>query len=159
LALISDVLIREASAADLPELGELWRHLQRTNAAYEPRLTPSAGSVRWFIDYLQEQIGTRGVAVLIAEVEGVVVGYTFGQILRRPTLQSGDCGYVADLCVREEYRGRGIGRRLYEHLRAWFLSRGVGAIEVQVIRANPASQTFWRKMGFNDFLRTLRNDL
>ena len=70
-----------------------------------------------------------------------------------------ECGYIADLCVHAECRGLGLGRRLYERLRAWFLSRGIESIEVQVVRANPASQTFWRKMGFSDFLRTLRNDL
>ena len=79
--------------------------------------------------------------------------------MQRPTLQTRECGYVADLCVHAEFRGRGLGRRLYERLRAWFLSRGIESIEVQVVRANPASQTFWRKMGFTDFLRTLRNDL
>ena len=104
-------------------------------------------------------MGNDGCAVYVVEAGGLVVGYTFGQIVRRPTLKSGDCGYVADLCVGEGFRGRGTGRRLYERLRAWFLSRGVMAIEVQVIRANPASQTFWRKMGFDDFLRTLRKDL
>ena len=153
------VSIREARPDDLPEIGGLWRDLQRASAGYEPRLTPNRGGMAWFMDYLQENLGGDGVSVYVAEAEGQVVGYTFGQILRRPTLQSGDCGYVADLCVREDYRGQGIGRRLYERLRAWFVSRSVSAIEVQVVRANPASQTFWRKMGFQDFLRTLRNDI
>ena len=79
--------------------------------------------------------------------------------MRRPTLASGDCGYVADVCVREGWRGRGIGRQLYERLRAWFLAHGITAIEVQVVRANPASQAFWRKMGYTEFLRTLRVDM
>ncbi len=156
---MSDVVIREARLEDLPEIGGLWRDLQRASALHEPRLAPAMGGSAWFVDFLQEQLGGEGIAVYVAESDGLVIGYTFGQVLRRPTLQSGDCGYVADLCVREGFRGRGIGRRLYERLRAWFLSRGVGAIEVQVVRANPASQTFWRKMGFGDFLRTLRNDL
>lgn len=154
-----DISIREARPGDLPEIGGLWRDLQRASAEYEPRLMPNMGATAWFIDFLEDTLGSDGVAVYVAEAEGLIIGYTFGQILRRPTLQSGDCGYVADLCVREEYRGQGIGRRLYERLRSWFISRGVSAIEVQVVRANPASQTFWRKMGFHDFLRTLRNDI
>ncbi len=88
-----------------------------------------------------------------------VVGYALGQILRRPTLADGDCGYVADLCVCDGYRGQGIGRQLFERLRAWFIGQGLKAIEVQVVRANPAAQVFWRKMGCGEFLRTLRTDI
>ncbi len=106
-----------------------------------------------------EQLDNPHMAVFVAEAEaGGVVGYTFGQIMRRPTLQSGDCGYIADLCVGEGWRGKGIGRQLHTRLRAWFLTHGITAIEVQIVRANPASQAFWRKMGYHDFLRTLRSE-
>ncbi|MBV9851371.1 MAG: GNAT family N-acetyltransferase [Armatimonadetes bacterium] len=156
---MTDILIREATARDLPEIGGLWRELQQASAAAEPRLRPNAQAADWFLSYLRGQLDCDTVAVYVAETKGVVVGYTFGQIMQRPTLLTRECGYIADLCVRADFRGRGLGRRLYERLRAWFLSRGIESIEVQVVRANPAAQTFWRKMGFNDFLRTLRNDL
>ena len=133
--------------------------MQDINAAFDPRLTLSEGAADWFIGYLSEQLDNPQMVVLVAEHEQRVVGYTFGQLMRRPTLASGDCGYVADVCVQEGWRGRGIGRQLYERLRAWFLAHGLTAIEVQVVRANPASQAFWRKMGYTEFLRTLRVDM
>ncbi len=74
-------------------------------------------------------------------------------------LSSGDCGYVADLCVRDESRRAGDWAGFVLQIKDWFLARGLRAIEVQVVRANPASQAFWRKMGFGDFLRTLRSEL
>lgn len=156
---MSSFVVREATPDDLPEIGGLWRELQQANALHEPRLTPNATATTWFLSYMEDQLLQEQCIVYVAESKGLVVGYTFGQILRRPTLQSGDCGYIADLCVREGFRSQGIGRRLVESLRSWFLSRNIQAIEVQVVRANPASQTFWRKMGFQDFLRTLRKDL
>ncbi len=156
---MSDIFIRPARSSDLPAVIALWRELQDINASFDPRLKLSEGAADWFIGYLGEQLDNPQVAVLVAEYEKTVVGYTFGQIMRRPTLASGDCGYVADVCVRDGWRGRGIGRQLYERLRAWFLAHGLAAIEVQVVRANPASQAFWRKMGYTEFLRTLRADL
>ena len=86
-------------------------------------------------------------------------GTPFGQIVQRPTLAAAECGYVADLCVRADSRGHGVGRRLFERLRAWFHENGVHSIEVQVVRANPGSQAFWRKMGFGEFLKTLRTEI
>ncbi len=156
---MTDVIIRAARERDLAQIVALWQMLQEINASYEPRLALNTAAVDWFTAYLKDQLDNSSAAVLVAFAEGEMVGYTFGQILRRPTLLEGDCGYVADLCVRADHQGHGIGRRLYEFLRAWFMQRDIHAIEVQVVRANPASQTFWRKMGFMDFLRTLRADL
>lgn len=153
---MSDVLIRPALPPDLPAVIALWRQLQDINASFDPRLTLGESAADWFIGYLADQLDNPNMAVLVAEQEKTIIGYTFGQIMRRPTLASGDCGYVADVCVEEAWRGQGIGRQLYEHLRAWFRANGITAIEVQVVRANPASQAFWRKMGYSEFLRTLR---
>lgn len=150
---------RPAAPGDLSAILGLWHALQTVSAAFEPRLTPGPNAADWFAEYLRGQMDNENAAVLVAEQDGEIVGYTFGQILRRPTLAAGDCGYVADLCVREDRRGRGIGRKLFQNLRGWFAERGIRALEVQVVRANPASQAFWRKMGFADFLRTLRTEM
>lgn len=159
---MSEVIVRPARLADLPDILTLWRQLQDINAAVDPRLTLSDAAPDWMADFLRQQMDNPNAAVLVALTGAdppVVVGYTLGQILRRPTLENGDCGYVADLCVREGRRGQGIGRQLYECLRAWFVGQGLTAIEVQVVRANPASQAFWRKMGCGEFLRTLRTKI
>ena len=153
------VSIRPALPPDLPAVITLWRQLQDINASFDARLALNEGAVDWFIGYLGDQLDNPNMSVLVAEHEKMIIGYTFGQIMRRPTLASGDCGYVADVCVREGWRGRGIGRQLYQCLRAWFRANGIMAIEVQVVRANPASQAFWRKMGYSEFLRTLRVDM
>jgi GNAT superfamily N-acetyltransferase len=155
---MSDILIRAAEALDLPAVIMLWRDLQEINAAYDPRLALNAQAEAWFLGYLRDNLDNPNMAVYVAEAQNTVVGYTFGQIMQRPTLLSGDCGYIADVCVRDGWRRQGTGRQLHSRLRAWFVSRGITAVEVQVVRANPASQAFWRKMGYNDFLRTLRSE-
>lgn len=159
----SKILVRAAGLQDLPAIVALWRQLQEINAAFDPRLTLSSGAADWFAGYLQERIDTPSMAVLVADHKSLdrepqVIGYAFGQVMQRPTLESGDCGYIADICVRDGWRGRGIGRALHDRLRGWFRAQGIEAIEVQIVRANPAAQAFWRKMGYKDFLRTLRSD-
>ncbi len=153
-----DILIRPAEALDLPVIITLWRDLQDINASYDPRLALNAQAADWFFGYLRDNLDNPNMAIYVAAYEQSVVGYTFGQIMQRPTLQSGDCGYIADVCVRDGWRRQGTGRQLHSRLRAWFLAHGITAVEVQVVRANPASQAFWRKMGYGDFLRTLRSE-
>lgn len=153
---MSECLIRPARLGDLAAIIGLWRELQDINAAFDPRLKLNSEAADWFVNYLEEQLDNTSAAVVVAEKDERVVGYTFGQVMRRPTLLSGDCGYIADICVHGDVRGQGIGRSLHGWLRAWFVAQGITAVELQVVRANPASQAFWRKMGYNDFLRTLR---
>lgn len=154
-----EIQIRPAQPLDLPAIIILWRALQEINAAYDPRLALNAYAEAWFLGYLRDNLDNSNMAIYVAD-DGSdnVVGYTFGQIMQRPTLQSGDCGYIADVCVKDGWRRGGIGRQLHSRLKSWFLAHGITAIEVQVVRANPASQAFWRKMGYNDFLRTLRSE-
>ena len=151
--------IRPAELLDLPAIITLWRALQDINTSYDPRLTLNAGAESWFFGYLRDNLDNPNMAIYVADDgSGSVIGYTFGQIMRRPTLASGDCGYIADVCVKDGWRRQGTGRQLHSRLKAWFLAHGITAIEVQVVRANPASQAFWRKMGYDDFLRTLRSE-
>ncbi|BDI31452.1 hypothetical protein CCAX7_35030 [Capsulimonas corticalis] len=156
--MIRETIIRSAVVDDIPTIVSLWRMLQETNALHDPYLTPGDGAEDWFREYLKAQMN-GALGIFVALRDGEIVGYTFGQIVQRPTLAAGECGYVADLCVRPDARGLGLGRRLYERLRLWFHENGVHSIEVQVVRANPASQAFWRKMGFGEFLKTLRTEI
>ena len=151
-------IVRPAQREDLAAVVRLWTLLQEHNAAHDARLAPASDAADWLLDFLRGELDNSASALFVAEGDGQIVGYIFGQILRRPTLANGDCGYVADLFVDNTWRGQGVGRRLYFALRDWFHRQGLSAIELQIVRANPASQAFWRKMGFTDFLRTLRDD-
>lgn len=157
--LLSAPVIRRARERDVSTIVGLWQELQQANTSYDKRLATKPSAPSWYESFIRLQIEHENASVLVAEIDGVVAGYVFGQVMQRPTLAEGDCGYVADLCVAAPYRGRGIGRRLFHELRAWFLRGGINHLEVQVVRGNPASQAFWRKMGFDEFLRTLRSEL
>lgn len=152
----ADPIVRPARTGDVPAIVDLWVELQQTNTGYDRRLCPNEGAAEWYEGFIRLQLEHESSVVLVLDASGVIAGYAFGQILQRPTLSDGDCGYIGDFCVAPAFRGRGFGRRLFEDVRIWFALRGILHIEVQVIRHNPVSQAFWRKMGFDEFLRTLR---
>ena len=55
--------------------------------------------------------------------------------------------YLEDLYVREEFRGRGYGKQMLEHLAAMCLERGFGRFQWWVLDWNTASIEFYRAMG------------
>ena len=155
----SSFVVRRARERDVATIVHLWQELQQANTGYDKRLATKPSAPSWYESFIRLQLEHENASVLVAEVDGVVAGYVFGQVMQRPTLSEGDCGYVADLCVDPSHRGNGIGRRLFYEIRSWFVRAGINHLEVQVVRGNPASQAFWRKMGFDEFLRTLRSDI
>jgi GNAT superfamily N-acetyltransferase len=105
-------------------------------------------------DLLREHLfGARPMAeVVLAERNGEPVGFAlffpnFSTFLGRPGL------YLEDLYVHEHERGRGVGRRLLQHLARLAIDRGWGRMEWAVLDWNEPAKGFYRRLG-----ATLLND-
>lgn len=91
--------------------------------------------------------GPRPVAeVVLAEADGRPVGFAlffpnFSTFLGRPGL------YLEDLYVSPEYRGRGVGRQLLQHLAQLALARGWGRMDWSVLDWNEPAVGFYQRLG------------
>lgn len=84
--------------------------------------------------------------VLLVEEAGTPVGmalffHNFSTFLGRAGI------YLEDLFVLPEYRGRGYGKGLLEHLAAITVERGCGRLEWSCLDWNQPSIDFYRSMG------------
>jgi GNAT superfamily N-acetyltransferase len=136
-----------------------------TPAAIRPATVDDVPTILWFIrqlaiyEKLEHQVvatedglraslfGSRPMAeVALAEYDGVPVGFAlffpnYSTFLGRAGL------YLEDLFVRDEYRGRGVGRQLLEHLAALAIARGWGRMEWAVLDWNESAIGFYRRLG------------
>jgi GNAT superfamily N-acetyltransferase len=132
--------IRPATAADIPELLRLIREL----AVYEKLEHMAAGTGEQLHEAL---FGRRPAAeAMVAEADGRAVGFalyfwTFSTFLCKPGL------YLEDLFVEPEYRGRGIGKGLLQHLATLVVERGGGRFEWRVLDWNEPSIKFYESLG------------
>ncbi len=131
------MVLRDATPDDLPAIAELIRAL----AEYE-RL---AHEVAWTEDQLGAALfGPDAVPrVVLAEVDDVVAGFavwfpTFSTFLAQPGI------WLEDLFVRPDYRGRGLGRALLDHLSE---RAGPGRLEWAVLAWNTPSIEFYGSLG------------
>ena len=132
--------LRDATPADLAVIAELIRSL----ADYEHL----ADEVVWTDEQLGESLfGPVAVPrVVLAEVDdppgtmaGLAIWYpTYSSFLAEPGI------WLEDLFVRPEYRGRGLGRDLLEHL---FERAGGGRVEWAVLDWNAPSIEFYDSLG------------
>ena len=87
--------------------------------------------------------------VWLIEWAGEPAGYlvlTFGFSLEF----GGRDAFIDELYVRDEFRGRGLGRRAIELAERACRERGVGALHLEVERANTGAQELYRRSGFRD---------
>jgi GNAT superfamily N-acetyltransferase len=56
-------------------------------------------------------------------------------------------------------RRQGVGGQLIAAAEDWFRLRGLRRIEVRVAVCNEVSKPFWRKMGFEPFVETVRKQI
>ena len=58
-------------------------------------------------------------------------------------------GLFVGIAVREEWKGRHLGRRLLEHADAWAKPRGYGGIMLTSVPANIRAHSLYSRMGYN----------
>jgi GNAT superfamily N-acetyltransferase len=133
-------MIREATEADVPLILQFIRDL----AEYErlaDRVTATEEQIR------RTLFGNpRFAEVLIAEEDGAPAGFAlffhnYSTFLGQPGI------YLEDLFVREEMRGRGIGKALLARLARIARERGCGRVEWAVLDWNAPSIAFYRSIG------------
>ncbi len=67
--------------------------------------------------------------------------HNFSTFLGKPGL------YLEDLYVKPQFRGRGIGRALLEHLAGLAVERSCGRLEWAVLDWNEPAMNFYRRLG------------
>jgi GNAT superfamily N-acetyltransferase len=137
------VTTREATEADVARVIELFDHGALVDGKEDRRhLAPYRAA-------LAEIVRGDG-AVLLAEVDGVVVGVCQLIVFRHLQARGGRCAEVESVHVHPDHRRNGIGGVLMRE--AVERARRLGCYRVQLTsnNARPDAHRFYRALGFED---------
>lgn len=137
---VSNGTIRPATTHDWPAIWPIFDEVVRAGEtyAYPLDLGPDTAAGWW----LEKPPG----ATVVLEDGGVIVG-TAKMGPNRPG--RGDHVGTASFMVASTARGRGVGRRLGEHVIAWHRAQGYRAIQFNaVVETNTAAVALWQALGF-----------
>ncbi|HJV45583.1 MAG TPA: GNAT family N-acetyltransferase [Bacillota bacterium] len=93
------------------------------------------------LDDLAKQLAWDSELVLIAELEGTVVGVIVGTI-------DGTRGYFYRLAVNPAFQGRGVGRELVLALEKRFKQKGATRVIIMVNQDNKKVIPFYSNLGY-----------
>ena len=141
--------IRFAQARDIPGMISLLQQVGEVHHQIRPDLFRS-GAQKYDEAALLELLRDQDRPILIAELEGAVVGYAFCifQYTRdNPVLCDRKALYIDDLCVDEGHRGQGIASALYARVKDFARESGCDAITLNVWCGNDGAMQFYEKSG------------
>lgn len=134
-------ITRVAVKADCPRLMELVNEL----ALFERAPEEVTVSLEEFED---AGFGTNPVwKAFVVEADNMIVGFAVYYI--RYSTWKGNRLYLEDLIVTEDYRGRGIGKLLFDRLFEEVRQRGFSGMVWQVLDWNEPAIKFYEKYGAN----------
>ncbi len=145
--------IRPAHTDDLKTLLQFEQGVIAAERPFDP--TIKQDPIRYY--NLHGMIRSGEVQLLVAEVDGLIVGSGYARIEnakiyhRHPRY-----AYLGFMYVLPEYRGKGINKKIIEALQAWALSKGITELRLEVYYDNLPAISAYRKMGFISHMIEMR---
>jgi ribosomal protein S18 acetylase RimI-like enzyme len=149
--LSAETLVRPAASSDAAALGRLGALLVEVHHAFDPKrfipVTPATEG--GYAAFLAAEIERPDALVLVAEVEGAVIGYAYAALEGSDFMAlRGPAGILYDLLVDPANREQGTGRRLLAAALEALTARGAPRILISAAEGNEAAQRLFAAAGF-----------
>jgi ribosomal protein S18 acetylase RimI-like enzyme len=143
--------IRPFRRSDLEQLTNLWKELMSDpSATIRSVLITDENVLRWqrYVMKVHEEDENQ---ILIAELDGKLVGYTlFQKQSEYPLTTSANWASINDLYVHPSYRREGIGTKIMKQALKHLKTKGITYVRINVNVENQAAINLYRKFGFKD---------
>ena len=155
-------IIRRATEQDVPALGRLGALLMHTHYDFDPQrfLPPGEGAEEGYGRFLKSQLRGDDAAVLVAERDGVIVGYVFAGLEPLSWKELRDaCGFIHDIAVEEPGRRLGVATALLNAAMDWLKSRGAPRVVLWTADRNAGAQRLFDRLGFRRTMMEMTREL
>jgi ribosomal protein S18 acetylase RimI-like enzyme len=156
------ILVRPATSADIPVLGQLGALLISVHHGFDPArfIGSAANGADAYAAYLGSRLDRPDVVLLAAEAAGEVLGYTYAGLEGTDYMAlRGPAGILYDLVVSPARRREGIGRMLLEAAVAALAARGAPRVMLSTAERNPAAQRLFASAGFRRTMIEMTREL
>lgn len=152
------MIIRKAEEKDISRLNELLKQVLEIHAKIRPDIF-IPNTTKYTDEELRLILSIEDRPIFVAvDANDYVCGYAFCIIKNQPftnnMIQSKSL-FIDDLCVDEKYRGRGIGKKLFEFLKSEAEKLDCYDITLNVWSGNERAEKFYENLGMKTKERQL----
>ncbi len=158
----AEFIVRAAVAADVEAIGKLGALLVRVHHDFDQLrfIAPTPQTETGYGAFLGSQLGKDGTFVLVAEHEGMVIGYAYAGMEGYDYMSlRGPAGALYDIVVDPEHRGRGVGLKLLDAVLAELTARGAPRVLLSTAQRNEAAQRLFERAGFRRTMIEMTREL
>ena len=142
-----------ATDNDLLQLAHLLGELFTLESDFQPDIPKQMRGLRTILH--DPEIGR----LFVLRVDGQVAGMA-SALFTISTAEGWRVMVLEDVIVSRDYRGKGYGRQLVEHVLAWAKGQSLTRVTLLADRDNQAALDFYRKLGFaSSHMTVLRKKL
>jgi ribosomal protein S18 acetylase RimI-like enzyme len=158
----ASVIIRRATPADVDTIGRLGALLVRTHHDFDPRrfIPATSRTAQGYGSFLGTQLDEPDIVVLAAELDGVVIGYTYAGMEGTDYMAlRGAAGVLYDIVVDPAQRGHGVGRMLLDATLEELKMRGAPRVVLETAERNEPAQRLFDRAGFRRTMIEMTREL
>ena len=153
---MESIKIRPANNNDLETLLKFEQGVIEAERPFDPTL--KNGHINYYD--LNEMINSNYVELLVAEIDGKIVGSGYARIEESKIFHKHpNYAYLGFMYVRPEYRGKGINSKIIYALQSWSLSKNINELRLEVYYDNLQAIKAYSKIGFLNYLIQMRLEL
>ena len=141
--------ISRATKDDIPDILRLLHQVLEVHHNGRPDIFKT-GATKYTESELEELLMDTKKPIMVAKSGIRMLGYAFCVIKETKDdniLEDMKTLYIDDLCVDECERGGGVGRALYEHVKAYAKEIGCYNLTLNVWECNAGAKRFYEAMG------------
>ena len=156
------VNIRPATPADMSAIGRLGALLVREHHDFDPQrfIAATPRTQDQYGSYLGTQLEEPNIVILVAELDGKAIGYTYSGIEGTDYMSlRGPAGVMYDIVVDPDHRQQGIGRMLVDATLAALKSKGAPRVVLSTAERNAAAQRLFDRAGFRRTMIEMTREL
>lgn len=147
--------VRLAEEKELSRINELRKQVNDLHVAGKPDVF-KPGFTQELQDYIVEIWNHPDKEIVVAEEDGVILGFAVLNHLRKPEnpfMYEKDFLDIDEFGVDEAYRRRGVATAMIDFIRAFASERGIHRIELNMWEFNQDARAFYEAAGFTTFRR------
>lgn len=150
--------IRELTADDLAAVKSLYKDMYVEQKTFGMVMDLNNGEIE---DILLAQLKSKLFTSFGVEVEGVLVAFAIGGLLRYPKKyvpldeEAPFIGFIHDIYVSPTHRSGGMAGLLVQELEKSFAEQGISYVELHVLTGNARGRRFWDAKGYQDALQVM----